>query len=254
MSTDYNASRGIALLENKIRQELKRKGADDETVQAAVEAALNRFGDCVGVMPIGGLNSASRVAESCNQALRGVSNPDEAREAINGVTMGAQSTGEIRRVVGGFSELGREDEVTLDYQAADLGAEIDANASSESEITIKVSEGGRVKEIIADVVDMLPYVDGDDLSDEGKRSLGFLPPDFDSMSTLGQDTPEIDVEVRKVGRYGYDSDGELFIECPECSGRDVCPMGSGTYMCLSCPQSTQFDVDLLINDLLPEDR
>lgn len=251
MSTDYNIVRGMGLVESKIGQELKRKGASDAVLEAAIAAAKAKFEGLVGVMPINGLHSAAQVAEACNQALRGVSSPEEAREAVSGVVMGRRGTGEVRRVEGSFAEQGREREVQLDYDAADLSAEIADNSGSDTEIRVMVSEGGRVKEIVADVVDMLPYVDSEDLTDEGKRSLGYLPADFDSMSTLGADTPEVEVETRRVGRYGYDADGQLFIESPD-GCRDVVPMGTGTYMCLET--GTVFDVDLLINDLLPEDH
>ena len=98
---------------------------------------------------------------------------------------------------------------------------------------------------------MTDYMEEEDLTDEGKRQRGFLPPDFDSTDVLSNPV-ETQGRSRSIGNYGHDEQGQIFIQCPVCLSKDAAPLGAGTYMCLSCDDAHTFDVDLLLDDINPE--
>ena len=256
MDQTYNNERGIELLKIKIPNMLRIAGMSAEMIDTVVATTLQQFGSKVGAMPVDGLLSASAVAEAIVTEAKNGHDVEEVRtRIINMHTVPMQTKTHVdfsqrieHRHTHGF---GRAEYAELSDAASALHQEIEDNVNDINIVESKMS--GKAQTIPVNPINMVDYTETEDLTAEGQRARGFLPATFDTMDALTEVDAPSKRQQRLMGSYGYDAYGELYISCPECNSQDVIPAGAGTYMCLNCEDSTLFDVDLLLSDLLPPD-
>ncbi|MBS1722421.1 MAG: hypothetical protein JSS66_05380 [Armatimonadetes bacterium] len=251
-----NNVRGQQALETKIAAALELAGRSNTFIDTVLETTMSKFGDTVGIMPVAGCVPVKALLTAVLDAVNGCGTPEEAAQSVRRLEpaelMVSDSVAPIRLDDSDVRSTGQESESILEGAAVDIDVAIRDIVGSPGTEVFAYEKDGETKVIEVESIDMVDYMEDDDLTDEGRRARGFLPATYDSMDAL---TPEaqVDVAQRNIGSYGYDNDGELFISCPQCHTQDVVPVGAGTYMCLECEDFT-FDVDLLLNDLLPEDE
>lgn len=250
MDMTYNNLRGIEQFKNKLTSSLQKRNSSQDDIEKCVETAVNLFGDKIGVMPVGGFVSAAATMAAIENHLNSAPVVNIV-DAISSFNMDAfvlsSASGSIRLAIDDVREEGREVETVLDESAQAIQDSVEDTDNLVSVMAYD-EKGNPVREFQVSSIDMIDYMEEEDLTDEGRRRRGFLPANFDSTDVLSE-TESTEGSVRNIGSYGYDSKGELYIQSPS-GNRDVIPVGAGTYMCLETGEV--FDVDLLLDDLNPE--
>ena len=100
-------------------------------------------------------------------------------------------------------------------------------------------------EFDADVIDLLEDADVAELSIEGKRKLGLVDVNFNSLTDV-DDSELIDTRVYGVASLGADGQVES-ITCPHCGKLDVYTIGLSEYGCFGC--DAEFPVKIGMSDL-----
>lgn len=255
MDKNYNNLRGIEQFKNKLGVSLQKLGFSQDDVDTCISKAVEKFGDKIGVMPVDGMVSAITTVATLINTLQAFESHSvdaftqvietHSTEAVSNV---ADSAHNHRLSNHDIRDTGTANNAAL----SGVAQEIHDNVETEDELVTVIAynfDGTPAKQFSVSQIDMIDYVEAEDLTDEGLRKRGFLPSDFDSTDVLT--TSEVSEGTsRTIGAYGHDADGDIFIQCSACNSKDAVPIGAGTYMCLTC--DTTFDVDLLLDDLNPE--
>jgi len=255
MDMTYNNLRGIEQFKNKLASSLQKRNLSKIDIDKCISKAVDLFGDKIGVMPVGGVISAVAAVSAIEKHL----NDNPAHDILDAIgsfsideaTAASAPSGSLRLALDDVRGEGKMDDAELDDTAQEIHESVE---DSDNLITVMAyDEHGRpLKEFQVSSIDMIDYMEEEDLTDEGRRSRGFLPADFDSTDVLSATPATSEGKTRNIGNYGHETDGSIYIQCPGCSSKDVIPVGAGTYMCLTCEPSNIFDVDLLLDDINPE--
>jgi hypothetical protein len=255
MDMTYNNLRGIEQFKNKLTSSLQKRNLSKIDIDKCVSKAVDLFGDKIGVMPVGGAISAINAVSAIEKHLD--DNPvHDILDAINSFSIhelkiDSEPSGSLRLSLDDVRSEGKMDDANLDKIAQEIHESVEDSDNLVSVMTY--DEYGRpVKEFKVSSVNMIDYMEEEDLSDEGRRSRGFLPADYDSTDVLSTTTSVSTGSTRTIGNYRHESDGSIYIQCPSCLSKDVIPVGAGTYMCLTCEPESTFDIDLLLDDINPE--
>lgn len=255
MDMTYNNLRGIEQFKNKLTASLQKRNLSKDDIDKCISHAVNLFGGKLGVMPIGGVISAVSAVIAIEKHLNNNPSHDilNAISAFNidEVIAPSESTGSLRLALDDVRSEGQSANAALDKTAQQIHDSVEDRDNLISVMAYD-EHGNPVKEFQVGSIDMIDYMEEEDLTDEGKRNRGFLPADFDSTDVLSATPSTSEGSSRNIGHYGHESDGSIYIQCPACFSKDVIPLGAGEYMCLSCEPATTFDVDLLLDDINPE--
>jgi len=243
MTLDYNQQRGQALFESKIQT----SGLSNEE-QIVLNALKKHFMDQVGVMPTGGLLAAARIAQACINAVKEDAQADFASMAMRALVL----YGELNHVK--TVEPVLNDEQIKQHNAITdaLFKELNANSVSDNGDNVaKVltkDKNGNIQErtLIMDDIDMLDDIENEDLSIEGKRRLGMISKDYDTLSG----DAVVETNTRSTLPFGTIvalDNGEWEILSPFTNTSDVYPVGDGIYCCLATDK--KFRIDLNLADL-----
>lgn len=254
MDMNYNNIRGIEQFKNKLSSSLRKRNLSEDDIEKSIQAALDLFGDKLGVMPVAGMISAvSAVAAIEKHLIDG--NMVSANSILEGI--GAfqietlATSGPQRLSINDVREEGKMANAALDATAQEIHDSVE-EADNLISVMAYDENGKPLRSFNVSSIDMIDYIEEEDLTDEGKRNRGFLPADFDSTDVLSATPSKSEGNARTIGYYGHDTSGDIYIQCPACLSKDVIPLGAGSYMCLTCEPANTFDVDLLLEDLNPE--
>jgi hypothetical protein len=256
MDQTYNNLRGIEQFKNKLNTSLQNRNLSQNDIDEFIKQALLVLGDKIGVMPVGDMISAV-------SAVKSIENHIAANETMS--VLDALGTFDFDSMSPNTSAFDNTRLSNNDVRAeglirvaklSDESQEIhDSVIETENLVEVMTynSDGTPGRAFEVSNIDMIDYIEEEDLTNEGRRNRGFLPADFDSTDVLENQEEYQTGKNRTVGGYGHDASGEIFITCP-CGGKDVIPLGAGTYMCLTCEPEVVFDVDLLLEDINPENN
>ena len=250
MDQTYNNTRGIEQIKNKLSTSLQ---ISHELLDDLINMIVKKLDNNIGIMPVNGAVSSMNIVNEITSYLKNVSHKDILSKMevfpFDSLTSGAVTrldNNDVRETANS-----RMSETELSHDAMLIHNQI-GDTDLLEEVAAYNFDGSLERKISVSNIDMVEYMENEDLSDEGRRSLGFLPADFDSTNVLSATPPTQEGHRRTIGIYGYDANGALYVKCPECLSSDVIPMGAGEYMCLQCEPCCSFDVDLLLDDLNPE--
>lgn len=255
MDMTYNNLRGIEQFKNKLAYSLQKRNLSTIDIDKCISKAVDLFGDKLGVMPVGGVISAVAAVSAIEKHLD--SNPVHdilaaiSSFSIDEAVAASAPSGSLRLSLDDVRDEGKMDGAKLDETAQEIHESVE---DTDNLVTVMAyDEHGRpLKEFQVSSIDMIDYMEEEDLTDEGRRNRGFLPADYDSTDVLSATPATSEGKTRNIGNYGHEADGSIYIQCPGCSSKDVIPVGAGTYMCLACEPANIFDVDLLLDDINPE--
>ncbi len=248
---NYNNLRGIEQFKNKLTLSLQKHNLSKIDIDKCVSKAVELFGNKLGVMPVQGMISATTAVSAIEKHLKDNSSFDifDAISAFNiDVVESSSSNAPLRLSLNDVREEGTSASATLDGVALEIHDSVE-ELDSLVEVMAYNFDGTPAKNFNVSSIDMIDYMEEEDITDEGRRSRGFLPADFDSTDVLSSVESKNPERTRKLGSYGHDSEGNIYIQSPSGS-KDVIPLGAGTYMCMDSDEI--FEVDLLLDDINPE--
>jgi hypothetical protein len=187
MDMTYNNLRGIEQFKKKLASSLQKRNLSQIDIDKCVSKAVDLFGHKIGVMPIGGIISAVSAVSAIERHLDG--NPvHDIFDAISAFNIDESTapeapSGSLRLSLDDVRDEGKMASAALDETAQEIH---DSVEDSDNLISVMAyDEHGRpVKEFQVSSIDMIDYMEEEDLTDEGKRNRGFLPADFDSTDVL----------------------------------------------------------------------
>lgn len=101
---------------------------------------------------------------------------------------------------------------------------------------------------IGDINNLISDVEKNDLSIEGKRAVGYLPKDFDTLDPRQSD--ELEVDRIPLAILSNDTNNNLILICPNCYSDSLYDQGYSRYICMDC--DTEFRSSFGLGDLLPD--
>lgn len=253
--TDPNIQRGQATFNSIIQ--LSKQTMDVDACNR-LDALKVYYGSCVGVMPIGGLYAAKRLAEACVVASSTITSTVEESAAIvekiyeessqnkSSSAFRLNNTEVIKnrgKIVDGYSESDNKEHNETTINLAKI---IDSTmAPSNLELFVVEEEDGDVREFNAEIVDLIhdAAYEGQ-LSVEGMRAMGIVGMDFDTTKDVLTDdiitSAHQLTNQNKKKNWTYDSDGFLIILCPFCESDKIYPMGESMFSCFKCDTEFKF--------------
>jgi len=102
---------------------------------------------------------------------------------------------------------------------------------------------------IGDINNLISEMDENDLSIEGKRAVGYLPKDFNTLNP-GESIETHDINQLPLAIITEDQDGYAVLNCPNCLSTDIYDNGFSRYTCMDC--ETKFKSPLSLGDIIPD--
>ena len=243
MITEINKDRGKSLFVNILN---KAKTSQNESEIEILKAA---FENNVAIIPHENYYGAFKMANACIDMVNAIADS------------GLFDNTTIPEVIQKYNKLKLEniesshkndnndsaklaEEITKNYNEACSSEKIVATDNVQIEIE---DEDGNVHSVNSDLysesIDLLndPFLKKD-ASIEGKRSLGLISANYNTLSS--PDEPDVKIEDNKEGVVYLNKDGTLDkILCPDCYKTNIIPMSAGRYMCADCESEFYTDVE-----------
>lgn len=252
---DANTQRGEIAFNKSIEQELTK--INDEKVIEKLKKLQSHFKTKVGIMPINGLYSASKLPIICIQASYELDkdlNESIARvdEMYALLVSGAQQTQRISNnsdiqnrgtSISGELTIGEMSPETIQLQK-EIESLYGLDSSERKTIDV-VSNGENVGEFYVETIDMLAdaAIIGE-LSVEGMRAMNLIGVDFD---TTNDEVPEDVLTLMKERSEQPNSTnwyvnalGVITVYCPECKSESIYPDGNFMFGCFNCNKEFYF--------------